>query len=965
MFNQQTNDLEQNENTDESKKKPPETDAVDDEQTGGDEKQVSQPEPDSEIENPIATALFLEPSIPIADEFEEVIIDLEDLTVDDEYTAEEREEMEKKYGETMRVFRSGELVSGKIVNISTTDVAVDIGFKSEGSISHDEFDDVDKLKIGDSIEVCIDRIENREGSLVLSKRKAEFYRIWENINELYQSGEMLEAQISRRIKGGMIVDLFGIEAFLPGSQIDVHPVRDFDALVGVNMDFRIIKVNNVRKNVVLSHKVLVEESLREIRHKVLSELEEGQIVEGVVKNITDFGVFVDLGGVDGLLHITDLSWGRVSHPSDVVSLDEKIQIKVLSYDKEKQRISLGLKQLKEHHWDEIEKKYPLKNKVKGKVVSIVKYGAFIELEDGVEGLLHISEMSWTQHVKHPSQIVNVNDEIDVIVLNVDRENRKISLGIKQIDEDPWERLEQVFLSGTRHKGVVRDLVPFGAFVELEPGIDGLIHISDLSWTRKVRHPGEIVKKNQEIEIVILKFDKNERRIALGYKQLDEDPWDDFEKSYPIRSKNEGSVIRVLEKGVVVMLPAGVEGFVPNSQLGKSLGGENKRSIKEGDNIELQIIEFDKVNHRIVLSHSAIERGKERRAYRAYRESTQDSSKTIGSRASHVKQNDKKDKTQVDKTKKPGDKPKEKSLVDSKTDKDKIVYTTAKAPAKEAKKPADKPKETPVGEAMADKTPVVEAKKPAGKPKETLVVEAKAVKTADVEAKKLADEPKETPVVEAKAVKTADKATKKPADKPKETPVVEAKADRTSVVEAKKLADKPKETPVVEAKADKIPVVEAKKLADEPKETPVVEAKADKTAVDVKEADKEEAKSEVSAEKKAEKTKTLKPKTQKKLTKKEKSAPAKKADDAVEEKPKAVKKSASVKKASSKSKTTKATKPKKAKAEPVKKTKSAKKAETGDKAEKDDVKKESKTTSKKAAKDTKAAKTDADKPKVTK
>ena len=890
MFNQQTNDLEQNENTDESKKKPPETDAVDDEQTGGDEKQVSQPEPDSEIENPIATALFLEPSIPIADEFEEVIIDLEDLTVDDEYTAEEREEMEKKYGETMRVFRSGELVSGKIVNISTTDVAVDIGFKSEGSISHDEFDDVDKLKIGDSIEVCIDRIENREGSLVLSKRKAEFYRIWENINELYQSGEMLEAQISRRIKGGMIVDLFGIEAFLPGSQIDVHPVRDFDALVGVNMDFRIIKVNNVRKNVVLSHKVLVEESLREIRHKVLSELEEGQIVEGVVKNITDFGVFVDLGGVDGLLHITDLSWGRVSHPSDVVSLDEKIQIKVLSYDKEKQRISLGLKQLKEHHWDEIEKKYPLKNKVKGKVVSIVKYGAFIELEDGVEGLLHISEMSWTQHVKHPSQIVNVNDEIDVIVLNVDRENRKISLGIKQIDEDPWERLEQVFLSGTRHKGVVRDLVPFGAFVELEPGIDGLIHISDLSWTRKVRHPGEIVKKNQEIEIVILKFDKNERRIALGYKQLDEDPWDDFEKSYPIRSKNEGSVIRVLEKGVVVMLPAGVEGFVPNSQLGKSLGGENKRSIKEGDNIELQIIEFDKVNHRIVLSHSAIERGKERRAYRAYRESTQDSSKTIGSRASHVKQNDKKDKTQVDKTKKPGDKPKEKSLVDSKTDKDKIVYTTAKAPAKEAKKPADKPKETPVGEAMADKTPVVEAKKPAGKPKETLVVEAKAVKTADVE---------------------------------------------------------------------------AKKLADEPKETPVVEAKADKTAVDVKEADKEEAKSEVSAEKKAEKTKTLKPKTQKKLTKKEKSAPAKKADDAVEEKPKAVKKSASVKKASSKSKTTKATKPKKAKAEPVKKTKSAKKAETGDKAEKDDVKKESKTTSKKAAKDTKAAKTDADKPKVTK
>ena len=560
---------------------------------------------------------------------EEVIIDLADLLQEDEYTPEQRSDLEARYAETMKVFRSGELVMGKIVAIGESEVAIDIGFKSEGSVSFDEFDHPERLSIGNEVEVCIDSIESRHGSLILSKRKAEFQRIWEKINNLYLSGEMVEAQIVRRIKGGMVVDLYGVEAFLPGSQIDVHPVRDFDALVNANMDFRIIKVNNARKNVVLSHKVLVEESLREIREKVLAELEEGQVVEGVVKNITDFGVFVDLGGVDGLLHITDLSWGRVSHPSDVVSLDEKIAVKVLHYDKEKRRISLGLKQLKEHHWDEIEVKYPLNSKVKGKVVSIVKYGAFIELEEGVEGLVHISEMSWTQHIKHPSQMVNVNDEIDVVILNIDRENRKVSLGMKQVEEDPWERLEQVFLPGTKHTGIVRDLVPFGAFVELDPGIDGLVHISDLSWTRKVRHPGEIVKKSQEIEVVILNFDKNERRIALGFKQLEDDPWDSFEREYTIRAKTEGSVIRVLEKGVVVMLSLGVEGFIPNSQLGKSLAGDNKKKIKEGDNLELEVIEFDKSNHRIVLSHSSIERAKDKDTYRTYSDGVDETKTTIG------------------------------------------------------------------------------------------------------------------------------------------------------------------------------------------------------------------------------------------------------------------------------------------------------------------------------------------------
>jgi len=566
---------------------------------------------------------------PARPEFEEEIIDISEAGAIDEYTPQQRAEWESRYAETMKVFRTGEIVAGRVVAITDNDVAIDIGFKSEGAIPKIEFLNISELKVGDEIEVYIDSIENTDGTLILSKEKAEFMRVWEKINNLYTTGDMVEAKIVRRIKGGMVVDLFGVEAFLPGSQIDVHPVRDFDALVGAAMDFRIIKVNNARKNVVLSHKVLVEESLREIREKVLSELEVGQVVEGVVKNITDFGVFVDLGGVDGLLHITDLSWGRVSHPSDVVKLDERIKVKVLHYDKERQRISLGLKQLKEHHWEEIEAKFPLNGKVKGRVVSIVKYGAFVELEPGVEGLVHISEMSWTQHIKHPSQMVSVGDEAEVVVLNIDRESRKISLGMKQVEEDPWERLEATYQPQTRHKGTVRDLVPFGAFVELESGIDGLVHISDLSWTRKVRHPGEIVKKGQEVEVIVLSFDRNERRIALGLKQIEEDPWDRFEKEYPIRARTDGTVIRVLEKGVVVMLPMGVEGFIPNSQLGKTVSGDNKKNLKEGDNLELEVIEFDKANHRIVLSHLIPERAKERAAYRAYQDGSDEVKTTIG------------------------------------------------------------------------------------------------------------------------------------------------------------------------------------------------------------------------------------------------------------------------------------------------------------------------------------------------
>ncbi|NQT35621.1 30S ribosomal protein S1, partial [bacterium] len=798
---------------------------------------------------------------------EEVIYNLEDVPVEDGYSAEERSAMDERYAETMKIFRSGELVNGKIVAISESNVAVDIGFKSEGNIPVEEFDDLDKLKVGDEVEVLIDSIEDEEGTLVLSKRKAEFTRVWENINDLYKTGKMIEAPIMRRIKGGMVVDLFGVEAFLPGSQIDVHPVRDFDALVNVSMDFRIIKVNNARKNVVLSHKVLVEESLREIREKVLSEIEEGQIVEGVVKNITDFGVFVDLGGVDGLLHITDLSWGRVSHPSDIVELDEKIKIKVLRYDKEKQRISLGLKQLKEHHWDEIEENYPVQSKAKGKVVSLVKYGAFIELEEGIEGLVHISEMSWTQHIKHPSQVVSVGEEIDVFILGIDRDARKISLGMKQCLEDPWERLEKKFTSGSKHKGIVRDLVPFGAFVELEQNIDGLIHISDLSWVRKVRHPGEIVKKGEEIEVVVLNFNRNERRIALGLKQLEPDPWNGFEREYSIRSRTEGSVVRVLEKGIVVMLPLGVEGFIPNSQLGKSLAGENKRDIKEGDNLSLEVIEFDKVNHRIVLSHFLIERAKEKSSHRAYRDSAPVTKTTIGDVMRQAKEDkDAKKAKETAKLKEPVT-----------TEKVKV-----EAPEKAEEKPekdeiktveAVKVKEEPETEAKTDE--VVKEKLEQPEIAEAEVVTAPVTEEAKAEEEEDKKDEKKKP--EAKAVKK---------DKPaKKKPVAKVKAESDSTEDKSKIKTEKKEEPQTdetETKTEEKPKPIRKPKAKPSKKTATVkkasETKAKKGVT--KPAEKVDDKPEVKAKKKPAPAKKPKAKPSKKTaTVKEKPEPKESVDDA--------------------------------------------------------------------------------------
>ncbi len=516
--------------------------------------------------------------------------------------AHEAQDLTALYEKMIMEFREGEIVKGKIIAIGDKEISVDIGFKSEGTVSIDEFATGETFNIGDDVEVFLDRVEDAEGQLLLSKKKADFLKIWERIGDIYRNQEIVRGRIMRRIKGGFVVDVLSVDAFLPGSQIDVHPVRDFDALVGQDMDFRIVKLNDARKNIVVSHKVIVEESLAGIREKVLGDLKVGDVMEGTVKNITDFGVFVDLGGVDGLLHITDLSWGRVSHPSELIQLDQKITVKVLDYDKERQRISIGLKQLQQHPWEGVEEKYPVGAKVHGRVVSIARYGAFVELEKGLEGLVHISEMSWTQHIKHPSALLSVGDEIDVVVLNIDKENRKISLGLKQVEPDPWENLEQKYAPGSRHNGRVRDLVPFGAFIELEDGIDGLVHISDLSWTRRVRHPGEILKKGEEVEIVVLGFDRNERRIALGLKQAQANPWDEFEQSYSVGTQTTGKIARILEKGVVVELPREVEGFVPNSQLKRVTRG--KQTVSVGDEIPLEVIEFDKESKKIILAAQA-------------------------------------------------------------------------------------------------------------------------------------------------------------------------------------------------------------------------------------------------------------------------------------------------------------------------------------------------------------------------
>ncbi|MGH2568339.1 MAG: 30S ribosomal protein S1, partial [Bacteroidota bacterium] len=505
----------------------------------------------------------------------------------------------------------------RIVHIGESHVTVDIGFKSEGQVSVGEFPNINDMKIGDEVEVYLESVEDNDGQLVLSRKRADFMRIWERVTRSFQTGEVLRGRCMRRTKGGIVVDLMGIDAFLPGSQIDVRPVRDFDAFIGKEMDFRVVKVNHPSENVVVSHKVLVEEELSGQRKAILERLEKGQILEGHVKAITDFGVFVDLGGVDGLVHITDLSWGRVSHPSEVVKLDHTVNVVVLDFDQEKKRISLGMKQLLPHPWENIELKYPVGTKVPGKVVSLTDYGAFVEIEKGIEGLIHISEMSWTQHVKHPSQMVSMGQIVEAVILSLDKEGKKISLGMKQLEPDPWKTLLEKYPVGSKHTGSVRNLTNFGVFVELEEGVDGLVHISDLSWTKKIRHPGEVVKKSDKIDVVILAVDVDQRRISLGLKQVQDNPWEAFASKYQNGTEVEGKIVRIVEKGVIVELPLGVDGFVPLSQLSQTPIKNVAESFGIGTPLPLKVIEFDKGSKKIVLSVLEYLRGKEQQLIDEY------------------------------------------------------------------------------------------------------------------------------------------------------------------------------------------------------------------------------------------------------------------------------------------------------------------------------------------------------------
>ena len=544
------------------------------------------------------------------------VIKLEDLDtgIEPELHKLGSDELREMIETTLVHVAEHEIVKGKIVSIAEKDVIIDIGFKSDGIVSRNEFDE--EISEGDEVEVFLERIEDYHGQLVLSKTKADTLRRWNRVEEAYENEEIIEGLIVRRIKGGMIVELFeGMEAFLPGSQIDVRPVRDFDAYLEKRMEFKIVKLNPVNENIVVSHKALIEKDLQEQRESILSAMEPGQILEGAVKNITDFGVFIDLGGVDGLLHITDLSWGRVSHPSELVSLDEKLNVVVLDYDRERQRISLGLKQLQPHPWEEITVKFNPDDTVEGKVVSITDYGAFIELEKGIEGLVHISEMSWTEHIRHPSQMVSLGQIVSVKILNIDTEGKKISLGMKQLEPDPWENIAERYPPGTVMKGTIRNITNFGVFVEIEPGIDGLVHISDLSWTKRVRHPGEMVKKGQELDVVVLNIDTSDRRISLGHKQVDTNPWSQFEELYAEGQTTTATVVRIEEKGLVVELPLDVEAFMPTKELNHPSNLDESYPI--GRTLEhLIVIRFNASQKEIVVSEKATERGAEQAEKRA-------------------------------------------------------------------------------------------------------------------------------------------------------------------------------------------------------------------------------------------------------------------------------------------------------------------------------------------------------------
>ena len=540
----------------------------------------------------------------------------------DAVTNVSKEELEKAYDSTLNKVNDREVVDGTVIAMNKREVVVNIGYKSDGIIPLSEFRYNPDLKVGDTVEVYIENQEDKKGQLILSHKKARATRSWDRVNAALENEEIIKGYIKCRTKGGMIVDVFGIEAFLPGSQIDVKPIRDYDVFVGKTMEFKVVKINQEFKNVVVSHKALIEAELEQQKKEIIGKLEKGQVLEGTVKNITSYGVFIDLGGVDGLIHITDLSWGRVSDPREVVSLDQKLNVVILDFDDEKKRIALGLKQLTPHPWDSLDPNLKVGDHVKGKVVVMADYGAFIEIAPGVEGLIHVSEMSWSQHLRSAQDFMKVGDEIEAVILTLDREERKMSLSIKQLKADPWETIEEKYPVGSKHTAKVRNFTNFGVFVEIEEGVDGLIHISDLSWTKKIKHPSEFTQIGADIEVQVLEIDKENRRLSLGHKQLEENPWDVFETVFTVGSIHEGTIIEMLDKGAVVALPYGVEGFATPKHLVKEDGSQAQLDEK----LEFKVIEFNKDAKRIILSHSRIFEDAAKAEEKAEKKATKKSSK---------------------------------------------------------------------------------------------------------------------------------------------------------------------------------------------------------------------------------------------------------------------------------------------------------------------------------------------------
>ncbi len=539
----------------------------------------------------------------------------------DGYSGEKRAEFEELYGNTLSKVAVHEIIDGTVISMNSREVVINIGYKSEGVVSLNEFRYNPDLKAGDTVEVYVEIQEDKNGQLVLSHKKARSLKSWDRVNESLEKDEIINGYIKCRTKGGMIVDVFGIEAFLPGSQIDVKPIRDYDVYVGKTMEFKVVKINNEYKNVVVSHKALIEAELEQQKIEIIAKLEKGQVLEGTVKNITSYGVFIDLGGVDGLIHITDLSWGRVNHPEEIVELDQKLNVVILDFDDDKKRIALGLKQLTPHPWDSLDKEMKIGDKVKGKVVVIADYGAFIEIAPGVEGLIHVSEMSWSQHLRSAQEFLKVGDEIEAEILTLDRDDRKMSLGMKQLKTDPWDNIEERYPVGTKHTAKVRNFTNFGIFVEIEEGVDGLIHISDLSWTKKVKHPAEFTSIGADIDVVVLEIDKDNRRLSLGHKQLEENPWDVFETVFTLDSVHEGTVMDVFDKGAVINLPYGVEGFVNTRHIAKEDGSK----MKVDEKLPFKVLEFNKGAKRIVLSHTRVYEDEKKSEAKSTRKASQDSS----------------------------------------------------------------------------------------------------------------------------------------------------------------------------------------------------------------------------------------------------------------------------------------------------------------------------------------------------